>query len=310
MQAPSRFSRGDMACALGVIVIWGLNFVVMKLGLQTLSPMVLGALRFMAASLPFIAFIRPPQMPWRYVVAYGLAQGLGQFGFLFLGLRLGMTAGMASVVMQTQAFFTLLLAVAFLGERARAMQWAGLAMALSGLVIIAAGHGEGALQMTLAGFVLTLCAAFMWAVSNLVVRKAAQAAPGYAPLPFVVWSSLVPIIPFWLLACLQDGPQEVARQLASLDIKAALAVLYLALLATLLAYSLWTRLLQRHTAGKVTPYSLLVPVIGLVAALLVLGEHPAPLQWWGTAAVLCGMVINQSQGLMQTLGGAFRRSMP
>ena len=88
MQAPSRFSRGDMACALGVIVIWGLNFVVMKLGLQTLSPMVLGALRFMAASLPFIAFIRPPQMPWRYVVAYGLAQGLGQFGFLFLGLRI------------------------------------------------------------------------------------------------------------------------------------------------------------------------------------------------------------------------------
>ena len=243
-------------------------------------------------------------------VSYGLAQGLGQFGFLFLGLRLGMTAGMASVVMQTQAFFTLLLAVAFLGERARAMQWAGLAMALSGLVIIAAGHGEGALQMTLAGFVLTLCAAFMWAVSNLVVRKAAQSTPGYAPLPFVVWSSLVPIIPFWLLACLQDGPQEVARQLASLDIKAALAVLYLALLATLLAYSLWTRLLQRHTAGKVTPYSLLVPVIGLVAALLVLGEHPSPLQWWGTAAVLCGMVINQSQGLMQTLGGAFRRSMP
>ncbi len=112
-------SRGDLLRALAVVVIWGLNFVVMKVGLQGLSPMLLGALRFAAASLPFLLFVHLPVLPWRFVVGYGLAQGLGQFGFLFLGLQLGMTAGMASVVMQTQAFFTLLLAAPLLGERAR-----------------------------------------------------------------------------------------------------------------------------------------------------------------------------------------------
>lgn len=303
MSAPllqtTRMSRGDWLCALAVIVIWGLNFVVMKLGLETLSPMVLGALRFMVASLPFLLFVRPPQMPWGYVVAYGLAQGLGQFGLLFLGLRWGMTAGMASVVMQTQAFFTVILAVSLLGERAKPSQWWGLVLAFAGLIVIAAGHGEGALQMSLAGFVLTLGAAFMWAVSNLVARKASQVAPGYAPLPFIVWSSLVPIAPFWLLAWALEGSDGIAQQLQAADGKALLAVVYLALLATVLAYSLWTRLLQRHTAARVTPYSLLVPVVGLMAAMVVLGEQPTAMQWLGTAAVVCGMLVNQFAHLLR-----------
>lgn len=289
----TRMSRGDWCCALAVIVIWGLNFVVMKLGLQTLSPMVLGALRFMVASLPFLLFVRPPKMPWGYVVAYGLAQGLGQFGLLFLGLRWGMTAGMASVVMQTQAFFTVILAVSLLGERAKPSQWWGLVLAFVGLIVIAAGHGEGALQMSLAGFVLTLGAAFMWAVSNLVARKASQVAPGYAPLPFIVWSSLVPIAPFWLLAWMLEGSDGIVQQLQLADDKAVFAVVYLALLATVLAYSLWTLLLQRHTAARVTPYSLLVPVVGLMAAMVVLGEQPTGMQWLGTAMVVLGMLVNQ-----------------
>jgi O-acetylserine/cysteine efflux transporter len=276
----TRMSRGDWCCALAVIVIWGLNFVVMKLGLQTLSPMLLGALRFMAASLPFLLFVRPPKMPWIYVVAYGLAQGLGQFGLLFLGLQWGMTAGMASVVMQTQAFFTVLLAVGLLRERAKPSQWCGLMLALAGLLVIAAGRGEGVLQMSLAGFVLTLGAAFMWAVSNLVARKASQVALGYSPLSFIVWSSLVPILPFSLLAWVQAGSQGLLQQWQAADGRALFAVLYLALLATVLAYSLWTRLLQRHTAARVTPYSLLVPVVGLVAAI-------------------AGMLVNQFAHLLQ-----------
>ncbi len=295
MTAPTHLSRGDLLRALGVIVIWGLNFVVMKIGLQSLSPMMLGALRFAAASLPFIVFVRCPAMPWRYIMAYGLAQGVGQFGLLFLGLRLGMTAGMASVVMQTQAFFTLVMAATLLGERARAWQWLGLLIAFVGLLMIAGAHGEGARQMTLIGFVLTLGAAFMWAVSNLVARRAAQAG-AYEPFPFIVWSSLVPIVPFLLLSAWVDGTASMAKQIAGFDGRALFAVTYLALLATLLAYSLWTRLLQRHPAGRVTPFSLLVPVVGLVAAMTLLGEVPTPLQWAGTVTVLAGMVVNQSGG--------------
>ena len=291
-------SRGDLLRALAVVVIWGLNFVVMKVGLQGVGPMLLGALRFAAAALPFLLFVRFPNLPLRYVVAYGLAQGLGQFGFLFLGLQMGMTAGMASVVMQTQAFFTLLLAVPVLGERARFSLGLGLAVALGGLVLIATAHGEGPGQMTLAGFVLTLGAAFMWAISNLVARLASRLGD-YDPFPFIVWSSLFPVLPFVALALWMDGPQAVVAQLAGMRWPAALAVLFLAWLATLLAYSLWTQLLKRHPAGRVTPFSLLVPVVGLWAAWMFFDELPLLQQWLGTGLVLLGLVVNQ-------LGGLFR----
>lgn len=300
MSAPTPFSRGDALRALAVVVIWGLNFVVMKLGLQSISPMLLGALRFAAASLPFLLFVRPPALPWRFIAGYGLVQGLGQFGFLFLGLKLGMTAGMASVVMQTQAFFTLMLAVPLLGERVRANQWLGLGVALAGLLMIASAHGEGPGQMTLAGFVLTLSAAAMWALSNIVARRASQLAR-YEPFPFVVWSSVFPILPFALIALATDGAASVQQQLAGMGVGAWFAVLYLALGATLLAYSLWTRLLQRHAATRVTPFSLLVPVVGLWAASMAFGERLQPLQWLGAACVLAGLVINQ-------VGGRWMRS--
>ncbi|WP_439586213.1 EamA family transporter [Hydrogenophaga sp.] len=289
-------SRGDLLCALGVVVIWGLNFVVMKVGLQDVGPMLLGALRFALAALPFLLFVKFPNLPWRYMVAYGLAQGLGQFGFLFLGLKLGMTAGMASVVMQTQAFFTLLLAVPVLGERARGAQWLGLGVALAGLLLIATAHGDGPGQMTLAGFVLTLSAAFMWAVSNLVARLANRVAD-YDPLPFIVWSSVFPIVPFLLLAFWMDGPQLVWQQVVGLSLRSLLVVLFLAWFATLLAYSLWTRLLKRHPAGRVTPFSLLVPVVGLWAAWVFFGELPLLQQWLGTGLVLMGLVVNQLGGM-------------
>jgi O-acetylserine/cysteine efflux transporter len=287
------WGRGDWLRALAVVVLWGLNFVIMKVGLQGLSPMLLGALRFTLASLPFLLFVSRPSLPWRFLLAYGLAQGLGQFGLLFWGLQLGMTAGMASVVMQMQAFFTLLLALPLLGERARVWQWAGLVLGLAGLGAIALAHGEGPGQMTLIGLLLTAGAAFMWACSNIVVRLAARHG-SYEPFPFIVWTSLVPVLPFWAWALWAEGPQRVGEQLAGLSWSAVASVAYLAWLATLLAYTLWTRLLQRHPAAKVTPFSLLVPVVGLAAAALAFGEVPVAWQWVGTAAVLMGLAVNQA----------------
>lgn len=299
MSAAAGLSRGDLLRALAVVVIWGLNFVVMKVGLQGLGPMLLGALRFAAAALPFLLFVKFPRLPLRYVAGYGLAQGLGQFGFLFLGLQLGMTAGMASVVMQTQAFFTLLLAAPLLGEKARPAQWLGLTAALIGLVMIATAHGQGPGQMTLVGFVLTLSAAFMWSVSNLIARLASRVSD-YEPFPFIVWSSVFPILPFVGLAIWQDGVGVVGQQLSHMGAGAWLAVAYLAWLATLLAYTLWTQLLKRHPAGRVTPFSLLVPVVGLWAAWVFFAEQPVAQQWAGAAAVLLGLLINQA-GALRTL---------
>lgn len=297
--APVAMPGADYLRALAVVLIWGLNFVVMKWGLAGLSPMLLGALRFGVAALPFVLFVPRPALPARYWVGYGLVQGLGQFGLLFWALSVGMTAGMASVVMQSQAFFTMALAAPLLGERARPQQWAGLVVATTGLLAIGLSHGDGPGQMTLIGFVLTLGAAFMWASSNIVVRFAVRRQPHYDPFGFIVWSSLAPILPFTLLAIGFDGlagPHGVLGQLGAISGAGIGAVLYLALLATLAAYTLWTRLLKRHAAARVVPFSLLVPVVGLWAAAAAFGERPTPAQWAGTAAVLAGLLINQFGG--------------
>ncbi|WP_312792936.1 EamA family transporter [Diaphorobacter nitroreducens] len=290
-------SRADWAKALVVVVVWGLNFVVMKWGLATLSPLVLCALRFLAASLPFLLFVRPPRhLSWGVMAAYGLVQGVGQFGLLFTGMQLGMPAGMSSVVLQTQAFITMLMAAALLGETPHRWQWLGLCIAIGGLVFIGAAHGDGASGMTLAGFLLTVGAAAMWAGSNLLTRVAARQGP-YEPVSFIVWSSVFPIVPLLLLACVVDGTEAVVQQLRGLGGRELGVVAYLALLSTLLGYGLWTRLLQRYAASTVAPLSLLVPVVGLLSAMLLLGERPTAWQWMGTMGVLAGMVINQFGGL-------------
>ena len=290
-------SRADWAKALVVVVVWGLNFVVMKWGLATLSPLVLCALRFLAASLPFLLFVRPPRhLSWGVMAAYGLVQGVGQFGLLFTGMQLGMPAGMSSVVLQTQAFITMLMAAALLGETPHRWQWLGLCIAIGGLAFIGAAHGDGASGMTLAGFLLTVGAAAMWAGSNLLTRVAARQGP-YEPVSFIVWSSVFPIVPLLLLACVVDGTEAVVQQLRGLGGRELGVVAYLALLSTLLGYGLWTRLLQRYATSTVAPLSLLVPVVGLLSAMLLLGERPTAWQWMGTLGVLAGMVINQFGGL-------------
>ncbi|MFF7398057.1 EamA family transporter [Achromobacter sp. NPDC008082] len=296
MSTTTALTRKDYFCALAVVVIWGLNFVVMKVGMRGLSPMMLGALRFALAAFPLILFVRRPQLPWHWIAAYGLVQGLGQFGLLFTALKFGMPAGMASLVIQTQAFFTLLLAAPVLGERARRHHWIGLGVAALGLAVIAGGRGEGPGQMTMLGFALTLGGAFMWAVSNLIVRLASRKAPGYDPFAFIAWSSAAPVLPFLLLAVLIDGWEPVVGMVTGMGWGEALSVLYLAVLATLLAYTLWTQLLTRHPAAKIAPFSLLVPVVGLWAASAAFGESLQPLQWLGAACVLAGLVINQVGG--------------
>jgi O-acetylserine/cysteine efflux transporter len=202
---------------------------------------------------------------------------------------------MASVVLQTQAFITMLMAAALLGEKPQRWQWIGLTVAIAGLVLIGAAHGDGASQMTLLGFLFTVGAAAMWASSNLLTRMAAKQGP-YEPVSFIVWTSPFPIVPLLLLSLWLDGTEQVVQQLQAIGVRELGVIAYLAFLSTLLGYGLWTRLLQRYAASTVAPLSLLVPVIGLLSAMLLLGEFPTALQWLGTAGVLLGMVVNQFGG--------------
>ncbi|MBJ7262642.1 MAG: EamA family transporter [Burkholderiaceae bacterium] len=286
------FTRADYACALGVVVIWGVNFAVMKYALLEITPMLLGLLRFVWAGLPALV-VKRPAVPWRYIVAYGLAQGVGQFGILFVAIAAGMGAGIASLVLQTQAFFTLILAAVVLGERAQRAQWLGLILATGGLGLIAASHGAGPDQMTLLGFVLTIVAAFMWATSNLIVRHASNVAPGYDALGFVVWTSLVAAPSFLVLVAWVDGFDVAWPMLTQMSVVGWTASAYLGVASTLIGYTMWTALLKRHAPGRVAPFSLLVPVVGLATAAAAFGEWLTPLQWLGAVGVLLGLIVNQ-----------------
>lgn len=292
----------DLAAAFAVVVVWGVNFVVMKFALRDFSPFQLGTARFVFAVLPLALFIRPPRIHWKWVVLYGLFQGVGQFGILFIALKVGMTAALASVILQTQVFFTALFGFVLLKERASRPLQAGMLLAALGLACFALNYitpGTGlAGATTVTGFVLTLCSASMWAMSNIVARRVQQNYADYSPMAFVVWSSSVAILPFAGLSLIFDSP---AIRWQWLDARGSswLAVTYLGWVATILGYSLWTGLLKRHPANRVAPFSLGVPVVGLATGMLVLGEVITPWQWAGIALVVGALACVMLGGLIK-----------
>jgi O-acetylserine/cysteine efflux transporter len=278
-------SPRDLLLALIVVIAWGVNFVVIKVGLHGVPPMLLGALRFMLAAFPAVFFVKRPQLPWRWLLAYGVTISLGQFAFLFSAMYVGMPAGLASLVLQAQAFFTLIFAAFFLHERFRLPNVAGLLIAAAGLAVIGMQGGHA---MTLAGFLLTLCAACSWALGNIVTKKVGKV----DLVGLVVWGSLIPPLPFLALSYAFEGPQRIAAALSGISAMSIFAIVYLAFIATLIGYGLWSRLLSRYPASQVAPFSLLVPIVGLASASLFLDERLSGVQIAGAVLVMAGLAVN------------------
>lgn len=292
-------SPKDLLLALVVVVAWGVNFVVIKVGLHGVPPMLLGALRFLLAAFPAVFFVRRPKLPLRLLFAYGATISFGQFAFLFSAMYVGMPAGLASLVLQAQAFFTLIFAAMFLHERFRAQNVVGLLIAAAGLAVIGLQGGH---SMTLAGFLLTLCAAVSWALGNIVTKKVGKV----DLVALVVWGSLIPPVPFLLLSYWLEGPQRIVTALSGIGAMSVFAVVYLAFVATLLGYILWSRLLSRYPASQVAPFSLLVPIVGLASASLLLGEQLSAAQVGGAVLVMAGLVVNVFGGWVRERFGAQR----
>jgi O-acetylserine/cysteine efflux transporter len=271
--------------ALLVTAIWGLSFVVIKLGVGTMPPLLLAALRFLFAALPAVFFVRLPKTDWRHVVAYGFFLGVAQFGLLFAALGLGMPASLASVVMQAQVFFTILFAALVMGERPGPHQVIGGLVASFGLVLIAWPRmtGGGAVP-----FLMTVLAAASWGVANIVSKKAGRV----DMLGFIVWSSLMAPLPLLGLSLWLDGPGAVWTALTQIDRNTLLAVAYLAYPTTIFAFGIWAYLLSRHPAATVTPFALFVPVAGILGSALILGEEMHPIEAMGGAVIVLGLAFN------------------
>ena len=290
----------DLAAALAVVLIWGVNFVITKFALRDFTPFQLGAARYLFAVLPLTLFLKPPRIHWKWVLIYGAFQGVGQFGLMFLALKVGMTAALASVLLQTQVFFTALLGFVLLHERASRPLQAGMVLAALGLGCFALNylHPDDSGGTTVTGFVLILGAAGMWATSNIVARRVQQLYTDYSPVAFVVWSSAVAVVPFMLLSLAFD-PVSVRWQWTEAHWSSWVCVAYLGWGATVVGYGLWTWLLKRHPANRVAPFGLGVPIVGLTTGMLVLGEVITPWQWAGIALVVAALACVMLGGLLK-----------
>lgn len=271
--------------AMAVTAVWGSNFVIIKLTLADLPPLLFATLRFCLVFLPAAFFIRRPNVPWRYLAGYGVLIGAGQFGCLYIALQQDISPGLASLVLQTQAFFTIALSVWFRGERVFLPQLVALSLAAVGLGVIWFHGGHDATGL---GLILTLLAAFSWASANLVARVGGK----LNMLAYVIWASVFSIPPLLTLSLIFEGWPAIQTGLQHAGPLTWLAVVHQSVGNTMFGYASWGWLLARHPAATVSPFSLLVPIFGMAVSALVLGES---LQSWKLLAaglVLCGLVLN------------------
>jgi O-acetylserine/cysteine efflux transporter len=275
-----------VALAVFVAAIWGLNFVIVEVGLDDFPPLLLSSLRYMLASLPVLLLRRGAGVAWRWVLAVGVVIGVVKFSLLFVGMDIGMPAGLASLVLQVQAFFTLGFAAVLLRERPRATQALGLALAAAGLALVASRLDGAA---TPAGFALVVLAAAAWGLGNVAIKRAAPP----DPLRFMTWMCLIPPLPLLALSLAFEGPRAVGDALAGIDLGGLGAVAYIAFAATTVGWGLWAYLIRSYSAGTVAPFSLLVPVFGLGFAALLLGEALTVRVVVAAVLVVSGVLLTQ-----------------
>ncbi|MDG6102561.1 EamA family transporter [Dactylosporangium aurantiacum] len=278
----------DVALAILVSAIWGVNFVVIHVGLDSMSPLLFCALRFGVAALPAVLLVGRPKVPWRWVIATGVALGVVKFSLLFAGMAAGLPSGLSALVLQSQVVFTLVFAVVLLRDRPGPRRLAGVALSGAGIVLIASQLG---LDRPVGAFLLVIAAGAAWGLANIAMRKA-QATD---MLNFMVWVSAVATPPLLLLSLAVDGPAEVWHTVAGLDLTAVGAIAYIAYLSTLFGFGVWGRLIARYDAATVAPFAALAPVFAIVSAALLLGER---IHWYdaaGGAAILGGVLLGAAR---------------
>jgi len=272
--------------AVLVMVIWGFNFVFVHIGLEELPPLTLCALRFFMASVPIIFFIKRPNVSWRFVILYSLLAFALHFSFLFMGMQAGVAPGLASLLAQTQVFFSFLFAALFLGERLTHWQIMGACLALTGLVVVAE-HLNG-VDITGLGFVWIILASMAWGAGNLCIKKMG----GSQGLSLIVWSSFLAFPPLLMASCLLEGPAVMTASLHHISWRGVAAVLYVAYGSTWIGYGLWAWLMSIYSVGTLVPFALLVPMFGMLASSLVFSEGLPVWKLIAAIFIMLGLMVH------------------
>ncbi len=267
-----------------VAALWGFNFVVIKIGLHNFPPLFFSALRFFFAAVPLVFFIRRPAVPMAIIIAIGLVLGVVKFSLLFIGMDVGVSAGLASLLLQSQAFFTVILAMLIYKERPRPLQYAGIGVAFAGMLLIA---GTVDASFTMTGLAMVIAAGLAWACSNMLMKKAGKV----DMLQLMVWVSLVPPLPLLAISFMVEGAGRDWEALTHLTLEGAGAVMFIAYIATIFGFAVWGYMIRHFGASEVAPFSLLVPVFGMSSSALILEEAFGPLRIAGAALVVAGLVL-------------------
>jgi O-acetylserine/cysteine efflux transporter len=278
--------------ALAVVAVWGSNFVVIKVALAHVPPLLFAALRFAFALVPALFFVARPAVPWTQLAAYGVLIGVGQFGVLYLAINGHISPGLASLVIQTQVFFTIGMAMFFTRERVQVFQWAALLLAVAGIAVIGL-HTDG--STTFQGVLMVVFGAFCWAGANTVAKQASATqapAPKVNMLGFVIWSSAYAVPPLLLLSLVFEGWPAMRAGLTHNNLTAWAAVFWQAWGNTLFGYAAWAWLLSRYPAATISPIALLVPVIGMGSAAWMLGESLPAWKLSAALLVMAGLALN------------------
>jgi O-acetylserine/cysteine efflux transporter len=270
--------------ALLVVVIWGVNFIAIDFGLDGVPPLLFLAMRFVLVAIPAVFFLKPPKIGWRNILLIGTFLSLLQFALLYLSLSLGMPPGLASLLHQSQVVLTVVVSAIVLRERPTRRQLIGIIVGMTGLAIVVVGHGQAAPWLPV---VILLLGSLSWAIGNVLSRRV----KAKASLSLVVWSGMVVPIPAFALSLLIDSPPVVFDAIAHLNWVNILSTLYTAVLSSLVGYGIWNHLLARYPTSAVVPFSLLIPIVGIVSAWIVINERPTLTEIVGGAVMLVGLAI-------------------
>lgn len=276
--------RRDLFFVILITFIWGLNFVIIRIGIDAFPPIMFSAVRFTLAAIPLVFFLPKPKVSWQIIVGIGLVLGVIKFTLLFVGMDVGLSAGLASLVLQSQAFFTVILAAMIYRDRPTVFQVWGITIAFVGIGLVATTIDTSA---TLTGLTLVIGAGFAWAVSNLLMKRARA----INMLSLMVWVSLIPPIPLFLLSLSFEGVEANVDAISHLDVKGIGAIIYISYLATIVGFAGWGKLIHKYGAGRVAPFSLLVPIFGMGSSAVLLDERFGPIRLIAVVLIIIGLVL-------------------